>query len=269
MCVERGGQAGAVSEVRLVIAAGQVLHWRFGTESKDVVFSVEAVPVAADATLCCGAIDLASRDPNVAHFGVHDLAVDTERNAWQSVMPNATIVVAAVRTNSIAGHWSPPIAPTPQSDASDPQRYCVRLVFDNSFSWFTSKSLARRIDVTPRQADIDARVAPVARVFAVDHAEGMRLTTARYAFWNSMCERVVIDPHLQASAIASVVAAPAHATVIPSDQDHPTVAVCGPNIDVPMSLVAVPAAAAVSGNVNVHGTPPLGPAAVESVSNSI
>ncbi len=192
-------QAGAVSEVRLVISCGQTVQWRFGTLSKDVVFSVEAIPVPAGVVLS-GAIDFTTRDPTVAQYGVHDLAVaSAEQEAWCSAAANTTVVLAAVRTNCSAGHWPSPVPPIEQSEAAaEHQRYCVRLLFDNSFSWLTGKTLARRVDVLPR-----ANVAAPLRMFAVDHSEGMRLALARWAFWFSLAQTIVADQRTSANAMNS------------------------------------------------------------------
>jgi hypothetical protein len=122
------------------VRAGAEVKWAWGTAEKDVGFSARAVAVDAAAALAAGAIDVTFAESSSV-FGVHRCAASVSGGGVFPVTGVVEIVPAGgARINKGAGSWVAPASATGGY-------YLVALKWDNSFSWMTGKTVARRVDV--------------------------------------------------------------------------------------------------------------------------
>jgi len=164
---EEAVAAGRASELTLRVPAGSTLAWKWGTAEKDLSFSVTAMRSARGAAVPAGVLDVGFATASV--YGAHRCAASVSGAplaAWPAAAVAASAagaaaalaagepvaVVAPNKCERLAGSWQVPAAsPTPTgaaaADDEAAECYLVRLRWDNSFSWMTSKRLARRVDV--------------------------------------------------------------------------------------------------------------------------
>lgn len=148
--------AGKHADVLLRAPAGATVSWRWaGVDKSEVAFRVTAAPAAA------GSLGPQVIDVTRSVCGVHQLAAGYARPAADakaiSVASTGDIKaplpfaaegaaeVEAVPSAKVDRHFGSYTVPS--AEAGFPCGAVLRLRFDNSFSWMTSKTLVRRIDV--------------------------------------------------------------------------------------------------------------------------
>ena len=132
--------AGKSSEVVVRVRAGAEVKWAWGTAEKDVGFSARAAAVDAGAALPAGAIDVTFAETSSV-YGVHRCAASVSGGGAFPATGIVEIVPAGgARTNKGVGSWA-----APASAAGG--FHLVSLRWDNTFSWMTGKTVARRVDV--------------------------------------------------------------------------------------------------------------------------
>jgi hypothetical protein len=167
--------AGTTSSIVLCVNAGSTVTWAWGISEKDVTFKVEARPDTSsskDTSLARAGV-IETGNMKTSFYGIHRLPFTQvgDDATWPTTTTtnNEIISVSPVeRGKKGKGTWTAP--PNLNVDhANSINFYRVRLTWDNTSSWMTSKHLARRVDVlldgcdhgkgANRAVDIDGELA--------------------------------------------------------------------------------------------------------------
>jgi len=165
--------AGKHADMTLRVPAGATVSWAWGMQDKDANFSVVARAADAAAALPAGAVDVSR-----SIMGVHLLSSATRAPATAvvhvesggdvkaplpGVAGSAEVeVLKAAHMSKHRGSWTAPggvagaaaaaaaggagAGGAAAASAASPS-YLVRLRWDNGYSWFSSKTVVRRVDV--------------------------------------------------------------------------------------------------------------------------